>query len=176
MTRPAARTTANSQTQVDDHDPDRPVMKRPVAGAVVSASSDSSAGSTAITPAAAASNDNDPNRPVLSRTKTPKQKPQATSDFPAEKPGAPPAMSAKGARSYPAISDAGHYRGAFAAVLHVSGRTPDAGAASAEAGAWTKSAPSPPNTTARRSPRRRPSPTTTCAPLTWITAARPRWC
>ncbi len=101
-------TTAKSQTQVDDHDPDRPVMKR---SSPPSSSSTTSADSAGITPAAAASDDSDPNRPTLSRNKTPQQRKAETADFPEEKPGAPAVMTTKGARSYPAISDAGNYRG-----------------------------------------------------------------
>jgi hypothetical protein len=99
--------TAKSQPQVDDHDPDRPVMKRS-SPPPASAGSGSDAG---ISAAAAASDDSDPNRPMLSRNKTPQQRKAESRDFPEEKPGAPPVMTAKGARSYPAISDAGSYRG-----------------------------------------------------------------
>ena len=64
-----------------------------------------------MTTAAAASGDSDPNRPTLSRDKTPQQRKAESHDFPTEKAGAPPAMTVKGARSYPAVSDAGEYRG-----------------------------------------------------------------
>jgi hypothetical protein len=104
-------TTAKSQTQVDDHDPDRPVMKRSSPAEASSSSGTSSADSAGVTPAAAASDDSDPNRPVLSRNKTPQQQKAENSDFPLEKPGAPPVMTTKGARSYPAISDASTYHG-----------------------------------------------------------------
>ena len=102
----ATSTTAKSQAQVDDHDLNRPVMKRS-SPQPTSASGDS----TNMTPAAAASNDSDPNRPILSRNKTAQQRKAESHDFPEEKIGAPPAMTAKGARSYPAVSDAGEYRG-----------------------------------------------------------------
>jgi hypothetical protein len=103
-------TTAKSQTPVDAHDADRPVMKR-------SSPPQSSPGNTTaadaqgITATAAASDDSDPNRPMLSRNKTPQPRKAEASDFPEEKPGAPAVMTTKGARSYPAISDASSYRG-----------------------------------------------------------------
>jgi hypothetical protein len=105
-------TTASAKTpaQGDDHDPDRPVMKHPAAPAP-SANSTSSGDSTAINPAAAASNDNDPNRPMLSRTNTPRKQNQASSDLAPEKVGTPVTAPIKGARAYPAISDAGDYHG-----------------------------------------------------------------
>jgi len=62
-----------------------------------------------MTQAAAAENDNDPNRPVLSRTKT--TKPQITADVPSAKNDVPFTAGMKGAKAYPAISDAGDYRG-----------------------------------------------------------------
>ncbi len=104
-------TSAKAPTQVDDHDPDRPMMKRPAATSTPSASDASAPTSPTTTSAAAASNDNDPNRPVLSRSNTPKQQTSASSDVAAEKVGAPIMASMKGARAYPAISDAGDYHG-----------------------------------------------------------------
>ena len=102
-------TTAKSQTQVDDRDPDRPVMKRPPASTPSSDSASSGSGAMPMTQAAAASNDNDPNRPVLSRTKT--TKPQITADAPSAKNDVPFTAGMKDAKAYPAISDAGDYRG-----------------------------------------------------------------
>ena len=104
-------TTAKSQTQVDGHDPDRPVMKRSSPPPPSSPSTTTGSDATGITAAAAASDDSDPNRPMLSRNKTPQQRKAEASDFPEEKPGAPAVMTTKGARSYPAVSDAGSYRG-----------------------------------------------------------------
>jgi len=105
---PAA--SAKSQTTVDDHDPNRPVFKRPTAAAPQPESASGAAGSTAITPTAASSNDNDPNRPVLSRTKT--AQPAAVipaAESASTKTGTVPGSSAKAARAYAAISDAGQY-------------------------------------------------------------------
>jgi len=101
--------TTKSQTPVDDHDPDRPVMKRPPASTSSSDSPSSGSGAMPMTQAAAAANDNDPNRPVLSRTRT--AKPQITADVPSAKNDVPFTAGMKGAKAYPAISDAGDYRG-----------------------------------------------------------------
>jgi hypothetical protein len=101
----SASTTAKSQPQVDDHDPNRPVMKR---SSPVPAASQADAGK--ITAQAAASNDSDPNRPTLSRTSKPKPQTTTASDFATPK-DAIAAGTAKNAHSYPAISDAGDYRG-----------------------------------------------------------------
>jgi len=95
-------TSAKPQTQVDDHDSDRPVMKRPT-----SASSQTGGANTAQ---AATSNESDPNRPTLSHTSKPKPPTTNASDLATPK-EAMAAGTAKGARSYPAISDAGDYRG-----------------------------------------------------------------
>jgi len=105
----ASTTTSKSQTQVDDHDSNRPVFKRPAASTPASNSGSSDSGSTAVTQASAASNDNDPNRPVLSHTKTTKAPVQSTPDFPESKDGTMPSVTGKGLRAYPAISDAGQY-------------------------------------------------------------------
>jgi hypothetical protein len=104
----AASSTATNtkpQTQADDHDPNRPVMKRSTPTAASPQS-----GSTGMTAQAAASNDSDPNRPTLSRTSKPKPQTTTASDFATPK-EAIAAGTAKGAHSYPAISDAGDYRG-----------------------------------------------------------------
>jgi hypothetical protein len=114
MKRPAS-SSATSQTQVDDHDPDRPVMKRPASTtASDSASAGSSTGSGGVTQAAAASNDSDPNRPTLSRTKTYKPVADSSSDTVPSKSSATASSTtataaAKSLRAYPAISDAGTY-------------------------------------------------------------------
>lgn len=101
-----SRPATPSQAQVDDHDADRPVMKRPSAPA--SAGDDASPSPGGTTQAAAASNDNDPNRPLLSRNRTTKQTYTSATDTRSTKSDAP-WTSAKGGRAYPAISDAGHY-------------------------------------------------------------------
>src|SRR5215467_3648025 len=100
-TSPNTSTSAKPQTQVDDHDSDRPVMKRPT-----SASSQTGGANTAQ----AASSESDPNRPTLSHTSKPKPPTTNASDLATPK-EALAAGTAKGARSYPAISDAGDYRG-----------------------------------------------------------------
>ena len=111
---PPAAPSAKTQTTVEDGDPDRPVMKRksPTAtpAATTSDSDSASAGPAAITPAAASSNDNDPNRPVLSHSKTtkPPSSDTAGGSSSAKSDMAFP-IAGKGARAYPAISDAGHY-------------------------------------------------------------------
>ena len=104
----ASTATAKPQTRVDDHDPDRPVFKRPAASAPVSASSSGGTSSASATQAAAA-DDSDPNRPVLSRGKPANPQEQSTTDFPESKAGATSAAAGKGLRAYPAISDAGQY-------------------------------------------------------------------
>jgi hypothetical protein len=102
-----------TQTQVDDHDPNRPVMKRPPPAAPTPASEGSTPNATSSAPPTS-SNDSDPNRPVLSRTPTHQK--QANSEPAPEKSAAPKAaasktVAVKGARAYPAISDAGDYSG-----------------------------------------------------------------
>ncbi len=104
-----APSTTASQTRVDDNDPDRPVMKRSSPATTSPAAGNSGSGPMPITQAAADSNDNDPNRPVLSHNSKPK--PQITSDVMSAKNEVPYTSGAKGARAYPAISDAGDYRG-----------------------------------------------------------------
>ena len=104
----ATTTASKSQPQVDDHDADRPVMKR---SSQPPASIGGGTDGAGITAAAAASDDSDANRPTLSRNKTPQQRKAEASDFPDEKPGKPAVITTKGARSYPAVSDAGSYRG-----------------------------------------------------------------
>ena len=101
---PAA--SAKTQTTVDDGDPDRPVMKRKAPAAPTAASGSADTGPAAITQAAAASNDNDPNRPVLSHTKPTKS---AAAESASAKTDMAFPITGKAARSYPAISDAGHY-------------------------------------------------------------------
>lgn len=101
--------TAASQTRVDDNDPNRPVMKRQPAPTSTSDSSSSNSGAMPMTQAAAASNDNDPNRPVLSRSGKPK--PQITSDAMSAKNDVPFTTGMKGAKTYPAVSDASDYHG-----------------------------------------------------------------
>jgi hypothetical protein len=103
-------TAAKTQTQVDDHDPNRPVFKRPATTTSAPPASGSSAGSTGTTQSAAASDDNDPNRPVLSHTKTNKPQTQTATDVSPGKTGAASAAPIKGARAYPAVSDAGQYQ------------------------------------------------------------------
>ena len=89
--------------QVEDNDPNRPVMKR----ASPPAGSDSN---TQVTQAVAASNDNDPNRPMLSRSNTPKKQGSADIDLSSPVTDSPKASAPKGTRSYPAVSDAADYR------------------------------------------------------------------
>jgi hypothetical protein len=109
----APASTAKTQTTVDDGDPDRPVMKRksPAAtpAATTSDSDSASAGPAGITPAAAASNDNDPSRPVLSHSKTTKSATASATESASAKTDMAFPTAGKGARAYPAISDAGHY-------------------------------------------------------------------
>jgi hypothetical protein len=108
--------TAKSQTQVDDHDPNRPVLKRPPPSTPAPASggsggtSSTGTTSTGTTQAAAASDDNDPSRPVLSRTKVVKPQTPATPEAPATKANSASVASMKAARAYPAVSDAGQYQ------------------------------------------------------------------
>jgi len=101
--------TAKSQPQADDNDPNRPVMKRPPTSTSSSESATPGSGSTTITQSAAASDDNDPNRPVLSRSKVPKK--PADADRSSPRNDVPVTAGMKGAKAYPAISDAGDYRG-----------------------------------------------------------------
>jgi hypothetical protein len=103
-------TTAKTQPQADDHDPDRPVMKRPATPTTQpSQGGGGDSGSAPVTSAAAASNDSDPNRPVLGRTQVAKPPTTSASDLPSAKNDVPFTAMAKGARAYPAISDAGQY-------------------------------------------------------------------
>jgi hypothetical protein len=102
-------TTAKSQTQVDDRDPNRPVMKRSPETTSTPTSTNSGSGSTTVTTAAAASNDSDPNRPVLSHTKTTKPSIESSSEVSDRKAATPPSAAGKALRAYPAISDAGTY-------------------------------------------------------------------
>jgi hypothetical protein len=107
-------TASNSKpapATVDDHDADRPVMKRPSSSSPSSSPASGSGGSTAVTQQAAASNDSDPNRPMLSRGK-PIAKPATTpDDLTAPANNQASVVTAKGSHAYPAISDAGDYRG-----------------------------------------------------------------
>ena len=105
----APATTAKSQTQVDDRDSDRPVMRRPASQASSSDSGSTGSSSTAVTQASAGSNDSDPNRPVLSHTRTTKPSVQSSSDFPSTTTAGKYSAVGKGSRAYPAISDAGQY-------------------------------------------------------------------
>ena len=91
------------------HDPDRPVMKRPAATEPTDISPANS-GSGGVTQAAAASNDNDPNRPTLGRTTKVKPQVDSSSDLADSKAGASPTQAGKSLRAYPAISDAGTYQ------------------------------------------------------------------
>ncbi len=102
-------TTAQTQPQVDQ-DSDRPTLKRPAsATAQPSQGGSGDTGSASVASSAAASDDGDPNRPVLSRTKVAKPATTSTSDSSSAKSDGPFAASAKGAHAYPAISDAGDY-------------------------------------------------------------------
>jgi hypothetical protein len=101
--------TASPKTQVDDSDPDRPVMKRPAATSASSDSENTNSASGGVTRAAAASDDQDPNRPTLSRTKTYKAQADTSSDTVASKSSPTPSAPGKSLRAYPAISDAGTY-------------------------------------------------------------------
>jgi hypothetical protein len=101
---------AQSPTLTDDHDSDRPVMKRSsTSSSSAPADSGSDSRSMTMTQAAASSNDNDPNRPVLSRGA--KTKPQVAGDLASGKTDGPFTANMKGARAYPAISDASSYQG-----------------------------------------------------------------
>ena len=85
-------------------------MKRPPRRSSLSRKRQQRHDSTAITPAAASSNDSDPNRPVLSHNKTAKPSNGREPRFCIRKSRSarfPP--RGKGARAYPAISDAGQY-------------------------------------------------------------------
>ena len=84
-------------------------MKRPAATGPTDISLANS-GSSTVTQTAAASNDSDPNRPTLSRTKTYKPQADASSNTTASKTASSPAVAGKSLRAYPAISDAGTYQ------------------------------------------------------------------
>lgn len=101
----APASTAQAQATVDDHDSDRPVFKRPASAAPQP--DGGSTGSSAVTPTAAASNDSDPNRPVLSHNNKPSKATATQSTITKSDLSAP--QTAKAARAYPAISDAGNY-------------------------------------------------------------------
>jgi hypothetical protein len=115
MKRPASDSSTTT-TQADDHDPDRPVMKRPAATSGPTDISPASSSSGGVTQAAAASNDSDPNRPTLSRAKAYKPQADASSDATVSKAGATskaassPTVAGRSLRAYPAISDAGTYQ------------------------------------------------------------------
>jgi hypothetical protein len=105
----SASTTADkTQTQVDDRDPGRPVMKPPASGPTDMAPA--SLSSSGVTQSAAASNDSDPNRPTLSRKKTYKPQADTSPDTTVSKTASSPAIAGKSLRAYPAISDAGTYQ------------------------------------------------------------------
>ncbi|MGA9564474.1 MAG: hypothetical protein WBS19_03030 [Candidatus Korobacteraceae bacterium] len=102
--------TTKSQPQVDDQDPNRPVMKRTTSpSAQPSQAGGGDVASAPVTSTAASSNDSDPNRPTLSRTKVAKPATSSNSDVSSTKTEVPFSTAAKGARAYPAISDAGDY-------------------------------------------------------------------
>jgi len=105
----APASTAKSQAPVDDHDSDRPVFKRPASAGPQSESNTNAGSSTPITPAARSSNDSDPNRPVLSHTKATKAPAASVPASAATEANLASQHSAKAARAYPAISDAGQY-------------------------------------------------------------------
>ena len=105
----APASTAKTQPTVDDGDPDRPVMKRPSDTAPQPVSASGGGSPTVVTQSAAASDDNDPNRPVLSRDKPTKPAPTTVAESDSFKSGPVSSNTAKSTRSYPAISDAGHY-------------------------------------------------------------------
>src|SRR5215469_15493137 len=90
-------------------DSDRPVMKRPAATGPTDPSPANSA-SGGVTQAAARSNDDDRNRPTLSRTTKVKPQVDSSSDLTAGKAGAFPTPAGKSLHAYPAISDAGTYQ------------------------------------------------------------------
>ena len=107
----APTTTAKTQSPVDDHDPDRPVFKRPASSPPQTTGS--TTGVAAASPSAASADDSDPNRPLLSHSKTTVKAPSETVMTPAHtassKSGAGSPRGAKAAHAYPAISDAGQY-------------------------------------------------------------------
>jgi hypothetical protein len=105
----ASPSSAKAPPQTNESDPDRPVMKRPASSSSGSDATSSGAGAMPMTQAAATANDNDPSRPVLSRNKIPQK--QTVSDLPSPKNDVPFTANAKGAKAYPAISDAGSYQG-----------------------------------------------------------------
>jgi hypothetical protein len=84
-------------------------MKRPAATSASSDSENTNSASGGVTRAAAASDDQDPNRPTLSRTKTYKAQADTSSDTVASKSSPTPSAPGKSLRAYPAISDAGTY-------------------------------------------------------------------
>ncbi len=103
--------SAKTQTTVDDNDPDRPVFKKPAAATPQPENTNSSGSSTtAITQAAATSDDSDPNRPTLSHTNISRAS-TAPATLPASaKADAVSPSAPKAGRAYPAISDAGQYQ------------------------------------------------------------------
>ncbi len=101
-------TTAQTQTQVDQ-DSDRPTLKRPVSTTAQPSQGGNDTGSASVASSAAASNDSDPNRPTLSRTKVVNPATTSTGDSSSAKTDVPFSATAKGGRAYPAISDAGDY-------------------------------------------------------------------
>jgi len=106
-----APSDSNSPANADDNDPNRPVMHRASTSSSAPSQPSPAANpdSAAITQSAASSDDSDPNRPTLSRNKP--SHPQPVADLPSPKTEAPFIATAKGAKSYPAISDAGTYQG-----------------------------------------------------------------
>jgi hypothetical protein len=84
-------------------------MKRPATSGPTDISPASSS-SSGVTQAAAASNDSDPNRPTLSRTKTYKPPADTRPDTSVSKTAPSPTVAGKSLRAYPAISDAGTYQ------------------------------------------------------------------
>jgi hypothetical protein len=101
---------SSDSTQVDDHDPNRPVMKRPTATSGPTEISPASSNSSSVTQSSAASNDSDPNRPTLSRTKAYKPQVDTSSNTATSKTTSTPVVAGKGLRAFPAISDAGTYQ------------------------------------------------------------------
>ncbi|MFZ1134570.1 MAG: hypothetical protein WAN69_06470, partial [Candidatus Korobacteraceae bacterium] len=99
-------TTAQNQTQVDQ-DSDRPTLKRPVSTTAQPSQGGNDTGSASMASSPTASNDSDPNRPTLSRTKV--VNPATASAGDSSSANVPFAAGSKGAHAYPAISDAGDY-------------------------------------------------------------------
>ena len=107
----AGNTSAKQQqTKVDDHDPDRPAMKRPSTASGPTDIAAANSNPAGVTASSAASNDNDPNRPTLSRTKAYKPQAEKSSDAVVSKSSVSPTSAGKSLRAYPAISDAGTYQ------------------------------------------------------------------